>query len=117
MTCKHRTFFNWLSKVIRQLRFGFTTVWDWLSSIIVKKVIGLVLVLVVRDSIESHSDIINSINYVTTCRHDLALQGFQWTTDTIQKKVDEIPYASDNRSEMLSRPHNISWQKNDEEMI
>ena len=46
----------------------------------------------------------NSINYVITCRHDLAIQGFQWTTDTIQKRVDETPDASYNRSEMLSRP-------------
>ena len=48
------------------------------------------------------------------CRHDLAIHGFQWTTDTIQKKVDEIPYASDNRSEMSSRPSKIFWQKNDQ---
>ena len=35
-----------------------------------------------------------------TCRHDLAVLGFKWATDTIQKKVDETPDATDNRSEI-----------------
>ena len=59
----------------------------------------------------------NSINYVITCRHDLAIQGFQWTTDTIQKRVDETPDASYNRSEIISRSSNFFWQKNDKKMI
>ena len=46
--------------------------------------------------------------YIITFRHDLAIQGFQWATDTIQKKVDKIPYVSDNRSEMLADGLNFS---------
>lgn len=30
-------------------------------------------------------------------RHALATQGFQWATNTIQKKVDELPATTDNR--------------------
>lgn len=59
----------------------------------------------------------NSNNYVITCRHDLAIQGFQWATDTIQKRVDETPDASYNRSEILSRPSKMFWQKYGKKII
>lgn len=42
-----------------------------------------------------------SISCAHQDKHDLALQGFQWTTDTIQKKIDEIPHASDNSKALL----------------
>ncbi|KAL9968225.1 hypothetical protein ACROYT_G026575 [Oculina patagonica] len=34
-------------------------------------------------------------------KHDLAIQGFQWTTDTIQKKVNKTPDATDNSKALL----------------
>ena len=35
------------------------------------------------------------------CRHELAAQGFQWATDTIQKKVNESPDVTENRSSLI----------------
>jgi len=35
-----------------------------------------------------------------TYRHDLAISGFQWATDTIQKKVEKSPDATENRLEI-----------------
>ncbi|KAJ7389985.1 Tetratricopeptide repeat protein 19, mitochondrial [Desmophyllum pertusum] len=34
-------------------------------------------------------------------KHDLAVLGFKWATDTIQKKVDETPDATDNSKALL----------------
>lgn len=42
-----------------------------------------------------------SISCAHQDKHDLAIQGFQWTTDTIQKRVDETPDASYNSKALL----------------
>lgn len=34
-------------------------------------------------------------------KHDLAIQGFQWSTDTVQKKVSESPDATENSKALL----------------